>query len=115
MTEEMAICPACGGHFNPVVSWYRRDFCSRGCARRAVVYKKTHGTLEGLPVKVNVGSAKWRELNDPRLACAARMAARDAAYAKLGVAVTVTERDGVVTENRGTVCIASWITHRGSN
>lgn len=115
MAEEIAICPACGGHFNPVVSWYRRDFCSKGCARRAVVYKKTHGTLEGLPVRVTVKTAKWRELNDPRLARAARMAARDAAYAKLGVAVTVVERDGVVTETRGQRCVAPRITHLGSN
>ena len=115
MAEEVAFCPACGGIFNPVVSWYRRDFCSKSCAKRAGVYLKAHGTLEGLPVRVTVKTAKWRELNDPRLARAARMAARDAAYAKLGVAVTVVERDGVVTETRGQQCIASWITHRGSN
>ena len=105
MAEEVAFCPACGGIFNPVVSWGRKDFCSKSCAKRAGIYLKAHGTLEGLPVRVTVKTAKWRELNDPRRARAARMAVRDAAYAKLGVAVTVVDSGDVVVENRGTVPI----------
>ena len=106
MTEELAICPACGGSFNPIESRGGKDFCSKSCERRAVIYRAEHGTLEGLPVRWTRRSAKWRELHDPYWARAARMAARDAEYAKLGVAVTVVERDGVVTETRGVVCIA---------
>ena len=103
MTEEMSICPACGGKFNSWRQGKRYYTCSRGCSRRVVEYKKAHGTLEGLPVKVINGSAMWFELNNPRRARAVRLAEQNAEYAKLGVAVTVVDRGDVVVENRGTV------------
>ena len=104
MTEEIDICPACGGHFNALKHKVRRcECCSRGCAKRAQAYRKKNGSLEGFPVKVIVGSAAWRELNNPRRARAVRLAEQDAEYAKLGVAVTVVDRGDVVVENRGTV------------
>ena len=103
MTEELAICPACGGSFNAHMAWGEKEYCSVRCAKRATVYKKAHGTLEGLPIKAVMGSAKWHELNNPRRARAMRLATQDAAYAKLGVAVTVVDRGDVVVENRGTV------------
>ena len=114
MSEEIDICPACGGHFNALKHKVRCECCSKGCGQRACAYRRKHGTLEGLPVKAIKGSAKWRELNDPRYGRAARLAVRDAEYAKLGVTVTVVERGGIVTENRGTVPIVSRITHKGS-
>ena len=103
MTEEMSICPACGGHFDASREWGKNEYCSRNCAQRANAYKHHHGTLDGFPVKAIKGSAKWRELNDPRRARAVRLAEQDAEYAKLGVAVTVVDRGDVVVENRGTV------------
>ena len=105
MTEELAICPACGGSFNAHMAWGEKEYCSRNCAQRANAYKHHHGTLDGFPVKAIKGSAKWHELNNPRRARAMRLATQDAAYAKLGVAVTVVDRGDVVVENRGTVPI----------
>lgn len=104
MTEEIVICPACGGRFDALKSDHRHDYCSVSCAGRARNYKRRHGTLEGLPIKITVGSAKWRELNDPRR----HLAARDAAYEALGVPVTVVERGDVRVETRGNrVCASS--------
>ena len=110
MSGEIAICPACGGRFNPVCGNHRRTYCFYGCQWRGSAYKNNHGTLDGLEVKVIVGSAAWKELNDPRVACANRLAKRDAEYAKLGTRVTVdcvktTDGRTLVVETRGQRCI----------
>lgn len=113
MSDEIAICPSCGGRFNPVCGNHRRTYCFYGCQKRAAKYKYDHGTLDGIKVKVIVGSAAWRELNDPRVACAMRQSRRDAEYAKLGTRVVVEVRDlrdselGCImrVENRGNVPI----------
>ena len=110
MSDEIAICPSCGGRFNPVRGNHRLTYCFYGCQRRAVQYKYDHGTLDGLKVKVIVGSAAWRELNDPHVACANRLARRDAEYAKLGTRVVVdcvktTDGRTLVVETRGQRCI----------
>ena len=102
MADDLAICPSCGGHFNPVRGNHRLKYCSLPCMNRATHYRYKHGTLEGLPVKVLSCSARWLELNDPKLAREKRMARRDAEYAAHAAPVTsVEERDGVRIETRG--------------
>ena len=110
MSDEIAICPSCGGRFNPVCGNHRRTYCFYGCQSRASAYKYDHGTLDGLKVKVIVGSAAWKALNDPHVACANRLARRDAEYAKLGTRVVVdcvktTDGRTLVVETRGQRCI----------
>ena len=113
MSDEIAICPSCGGRFNPVRDNHRFTYCFYGCQRRAAQYKYDHGTIDGFKVKVIVGSAAWRELNDQRVARDKLMARRDAEYAKLGTRVTVEVRDlrdselGCImrVETRGQRCI----------
>ena len=111
----MAICPACGGEFVAKRGRHRLKYCCMFCRCRAVNYKSYHGTLDGLKHRAAVGTAAYLDRHDHHRARAARLAARDAEYAKLGVAVTVVERGGVVTENRGTVPIAPLITHKVRN
>lgn len=110
MSDEIAICPSCGGRFDAWKHYVRCECCSRGCAKRVHDYRKKHGTLDGLEVKVIVGSAAWKELNDPHVACANRLARRDAEYAKLGTRVVVdcvktTDGRTLVVETRGQRCI----------
>ena len=105
MSNELAICPSCGGHFRAKVGNHRLKFCCIHCQKRANNYKYDHGTIEGMPCKVIKDSARWRELNDPKLAREKRMARRDAEYAAHAPKVTVEERGGVVIETRGQPCI----------
>ena len=114
MSNELAICPSCGGHFRAKVGNHRLKFCCIHCQKRANNYKYDHGTIEGMPCKVIKDSARWRELNDPKLAREKRMARRDAEYAAHAPKVTVEEREfndselGMVirrVETRGQPCI----------
>ena len=92
MADDLAICPSCGGHFNPVRGNHRLKYCSLPCMNRATHYRYKHGTLEGLPVKVLSRSARWLELNDPKLAREKRLARIDAEYAANAAPVTVEQR-----------------------
>ena len=92
MSDDLAICPSCGGHFYPVRGNHRSKYCSIPCKNRANCYKHRHGTLEGFQVKVLGGSARWLELNDPRRRRAERLARRDAEYAAHAAPVTVEQR-----------------------
>ena len=110
MSDEIAICPACGGRFKAVWGRHRRTYCFCGCRSRAANYKFKHGTLDGLEVKALLGSAAWKELNDPRRGRAERLDRRDADYAKLGTRVVIdcvktTDGRTLVIETRGQPCI----------